>query len=171
MKKVAFLALLAMGGIACSLAWADDREKTHEHGWFDAAHCTLCKPMSEHKELMMEMKWETHKIDNGLLMVASVPEEHMEVYRECCSQMDENIEVMKEGKAPEHLCGFCQSMGGLMQGGAKMEKVKTGFGTITLVTAGNEDAVGMIHKHAKRTQEEAKKMEEMMKNVTKAAAN
>lgn len=62
------------------------------------------------------------------------------------------------GEKPESLCGFCESLGALMHAGAKMQKVKTSFGTITVVTSTEATTVKKIHAHAKRTQDETKKM-------------
>ena len=52
---------------------------------------------------------------------------------------------------------------------AEEEMIKTGFGTISLLTAKKPKTVKMIHKHAERSQQEAKKMEEMMAKVKKVS--
>ncbi len=38
--------------------------------------CAVCKELASHPTLLEEMTWETHKIENGMLCVASVPKEH-----------------------------------------------------------------------------------------------
>ena len=158
MKNVAMLAILVVGFAACTLVWAGHLETEKQAGWFDAEACEICKPMSENAELMTSMKWETHKIKGGMLMVARIPEEHKKAFEAICAKMHEKGKQIATSGESADLCGFCESFGKLMQAGAKEEKVKTAFGHITLVTAMDPAAVKLIHKHAERTQEEAKKM-------------
>ena len=49
--------------------------------------------------------------------------------------------------------------------GVEVEKVDTEFGSTTLVTSENPENVKKIHQVLKRTQEESKKMAELMKKV------
>ena len=168
MKYVATLALLAVAVVAGSYVWAE-HHGDHSHGdhagWFDVEKCDICRPMAQDTELMTAVKWETHKINNGMLMVSLVPEEHQEKFQAMCTAMHAKAEELGKGKMRDaQLCGFCQSYGKLMQAGGSEEMIKTGFGNISLFTAENPETVKMIHEHAERSQVEAKKMEEMMKN-------
>ena len=172
MKKFTMVGMLAVAVAAGSFAWADHHEggehkakSGQNSGWFDAASCTICKPMSEDPQLMMATKWEVHPTKNGMLMVAVVPESQLRKLKAVCKKMDADIAKAMSGEEPEHLCGFCQAMGGVMQAGAKMEKVGTKFGEITLVTSDNPATVKKIHEVAKRSQQEAEKMAAMMKKA------
>lgn len=175
MKKISTLVVLALVVALGSYATADHHEEAegqhadgHSHSkWFDAPNCDICKPWTAHPDLMMSTDWETHTIENGMVMVSVVPKDKLETYNAVCKQMDATIEKMKTGQhQPKGLCGFCEAMGGLVMAGAKVEKVETAFGNITLVTADNAEAVKKIHEVAKRTQEEAKKMAAMMKQTS-----
>ena len=162
MKNVTILALFAVALAVGSLAWAEHHGDEHHSGWFDSEACEICSPMAEHPELMTEMQWETHKIANGMLMVALIPDQHKETFAGLCTMMKQKSEeIVSRGKSAS-LCGFCESFHQLTEAGAKEEKVETEFGNITLVTAAEPATVSMIHQHAERTQEEAKKMAEMM---------
>ena len=170
MKMFMMLSVLAVAVAAGSFAWADHHEGSEhkhksqgDHGWFDAEHCTICKPMSENPQLMMSTKWEVHPTKNGMLMVAMAPEGQAKQFKEVCKKMDANIAKAMSGEKPDHLCGFCQAMGGVVQAGAKVEKVPTQTGEITLVTSDNPETVKQIHAVAKRSQEEAEKMAAAMK--------
>jgi hypothetical protein len=166
MRKVLLLLVLSLGVAAGSLVWADHHEGEHNHGkWFDAAACDVCKPWTENPALMMSTKWESHRLKNGMLMVSMVPKDQMDAFTQVCQQMDVTIEKIATGEQPEGLCGFCQAMGGLKMAGAKVEKVDTEFGNITLVTAENPETVQKIHKVLQRSQKEAKKLAELMKKA------
>ena len=162
MKNVTLLALLGVALAVGSFAWAEHHGDEHQAGWFDMGACEICSPMAAHPELMTERQWETHKIDNGMLMVALIPEKHQETFAGMCKMMKQKgKEIAASGKSA-HLCGFCESFGQLTDAGAKEQIVETKFGNITLVTATESATVSKIHRHAERTQEEAKKMAEMM---------
>ena len=158
MKTTATAALLASGLVLASLSWADHHEE--ENGsWFDQGTCSSCKTRSSNAELMQSMKWETHKTEKGLLMVSMVPAEKLKEFESCCKKMDQTAKDIASGKTKaDELCGFCDSMGELMEAGAKMQKIKTQFGMITLITAEEPETIAMIHKHARRTVDEAKKL-------------
>ncbi len=165
MRTVSMLGLLAIGVTLGTFAWADHHEGDHNHGFFDAAACDICKPWAENPQLMMGTKWETHTTKSGMLMVATAPAGQMEKFSEVCKKMDATVAKISSGEEPKGLCGFCEAMGGLMQSGAKMEKVETAFGNITLVTSDNPQTVSKIHAVAKQAQAEAEKMEAMMKKA------
>ena len=64
--------------------------------------------------------------------------------------MEETAKKMHAGEQL-HLCGFCQSYGGLMMAGAKFENFKGSFARVTLMTSSDPDVVAKIHAHAERT--------------------
>ena len=164
MKRVSIfcsLALLLAVGVS---AVADHHEKGEgeKTGWFDAEHCTICQPMAKNPQLMMSIKWETHKIDNGMLMMSTVPESKKEKFREACAQMKKIAKKVAEGEKPDAVCcGFCTAFGKAMQAGAKEQQIKTKRGAITLLTAQSPETVEMLHKMADRTIDEAIKWEKM----------
>ena len=53
-----------------------DAEAPDETQLAEMKKCAVCKEMADTPHLMEHMTWETHKIDNGMLCVASVPMEH-----------------------------------------------------------------------------------------------
>jgi len=174
MKKFTSFGLLVVAVAAGSFAWADHHEGgehkehahgDHAHGWFDAEHCSICKPMAEKPQLKMNTKWETHETKNGMLMVAIAPQGQAKQFKQVCSKMQANAKKAMSGGDVGELCGFCQAMGGVMQAGANMQDIETEFGTITLVTSDKPETVKKIHAMAKRSQEEMKKMEAMMKKA------
>lgn len=162
-SPIALLALLFAGA---TLAVADHHEG---HGdktkFFDMEKCTICKCMGEHKDLMMQVKWETHLIDNGILMMSVVPEDLQEKMGECCDEMKATAEKLMTGQIKGEMCGFCQAYGGLVGAGANVEEVKTAVGQISLLTSDDATTVKKIHEFGKVTQEETKKMEEMMEGT------
>lgn len=171
MKKVVLLAMVGVALAAGSLVWAEHHGEGHgeKAGWFDMAHCEICSPMAKHPELMQEMEWETHKIDSGMLMVAQIPEKHRVMFEGMCQKMKQKGEELAKSDKSASLCGFCNSYQGLTEEGAKEQIVKTAFGNITLLTSPKPEVVREIHKHAERSQVEAKKMEEMMAKMKQAS--
>lgn len=167
MKRVALLAMVGVALAAGSLVWAEHHGEGHDHeaGWFDMEHCQICSPMAKHPEMMQEMEWETHKIDSGMLMVAQIPEKHRKAFEGMCEKSHTLAAELAEKNQTENLCGFCQGFQELTKAGAKEQVIQTGFGNITLVTSPDSKVVKDIHKHAERSQVEAKKMEEKMKEM------
>ncbi|TWT96057.1 hypothetical protein Pla108_31390 [Botrimarina colliarenosi] len=122
--------------------------------WFDEA-CVCCKPMHENPTLKAGMKWETHKLANGLMMVAAAPEGMQDEFEATCEKMHT---LAMEASPSDLKCGFCESFGALMQAGAKTEEVSTGIGNVTLLTSDDPAVVKKIHAHSDRTQQEMDKM-------------
>lgn len=122
--------------------------------WFDES-CICCKPMHDNPALMSRMKWETHKITNGLMMVAAPPEGMIDEFEATCHAMHTAAE---NAKPSDPMCGFCLSFTELAKAGAKVEEVKTGVGQMTLITSDDPAVVKKIHAHSDRTQEEMDKM-------------
>ena len=148
MKSLAVFALVLLLPVGSSLA---------EDKWFDMATCSICKPMAEHPELMESMKWEIHVVENGMIEIASMPPEVKEKMAACHKQMKETIQQIENG-ANLPCCGFCKSYGSLKMAGANIEEIDGGVGMIALVTSDDPEVIKKIHAHAKKTQEEYKKM-------------
>jgi len=167
MKRLSIAASVALLFAVGAMAIADHHEEgDHKHqdgkAWFDAEHCTICQPMAKNPELMMSMQWETHKIENGMLMMSTVPEGKQKKFEKVCTQMKEVAEKVAKGEKPDAVCcGFCTAFGKAMQAGANEQRIKTKSGAITLLTAQSPETVDMLHKMADRTIEEAKKFEAM----------
>jgi hypothetical protein len=125
--------------------------------------CAVCKYMAEKPELMQDMDWETHKIENGMLSLITVPKEQKQEFDAVNSKMMQAIEQVKadvdEGKEVE-LCSYCASMGELMRHGAKEQNVKTSSGEIHLLTSDDPATVAKIHELADKAIAEQKKMEQ-----------
>ncbi len=154
MKNIFSLALV-LAFAATSFA-QDDKEKPY----FDMENCTICKCMKSMD--MNRIKWETHKIDNGMLMVMVVPEDMKAMWGTCKKNMDATFTKMESGTKME-ICQFCTSFGQLMESGAKTKELDTAGGSITLVTSDDPAVVQKIHTMAMKVQDEHKKMMEMMK--------
>jgi len=124
--------------------------------------CAVCKAMAEKPELMKSMSWETHKIDNGMLSVASVPKDQKSDFDAVHEKMMQNVEQVKadqqQGKTVE-LCDYCKSMGELMKSGAKKQDIDTATGAICLVTSSDPTVVQTIHAAADKAIAEQEKME------------
>lgn len=155
------LVVIAMG----TWALADHHEGDHtEEPWFDMQKCACCKHMGENMDMMKDIKWENHTLENGGMMTAVIPDEHKKRWDAVCKKMEATIEDMESGEEMP-TCNFCKSYMKLMEAGANIEEVETGFGMVTLITSDKADVVDMIHKHIKRTQKESEKMEKMMEHA------
>ncbi len=143
-----------------STSYAQDNK---EKPFFDMENCTICKCMKNMD--MNRIKWETHKIDNGMLMMMVVPEDMKATWATCKKNMDATVTKMESGTEME-VCRFCTSFGELMESGAKTKELETAVGCITLVTSDDPAVVGKIHTMALKIQDEHKKMMEMMKKTT-----
>ena len=148
MKKLLLSVALMM--VVPAVVSADD-------DWFDMQNCDICKCMAKNMDVMMEMKWETHKIADGMMMIAVIPEKHKKTMEKAHEEMMHVIAKMEKG-AKTHMCGFCTSYGGLKQAGAKFEELETVGGKVTLVTSNEPELVEKIHTHADKTIAAHKKM-------------
>jgi hypothetical protein len=124
--------------------------------------CAVCKVMVESPELMESMTWECHKVDAGMLCLATVPKDKKKLYDEIHKKMMANVEHVKAEQAAGRdveLCHFCSAMGELEKSGAKEETVDTATGSIYLVTATDPALVAKIHAHADQAIAQQKAME------------
>jgi hypothetical protein len=142
---------LAMFGFA--IAWGSSvfAEDATDKMVAEMKKCDVCKNLAENPELMMSMGWETHKIDNGMLSVSTVPSKMKKEFDEVNGKMRHAIEqVAADAKAGKevHLCSFCSAMGELMKAGAKEQHIETNTGEIELCTSDNPAVVKKIHELA-----------------------
>lgn len=161
MKRFSILAMVLVAATAAMVS-ADHHESDHgghadKPGWFDPAHCDICQPMALRPDLLMAVKWETHKTASGMIMTSVVPEAMQSDFNAMCEKMH----ASKPGP-DSTLCGFCVAFGDLLQAGAQMEEIKTKFGGVTLLTSDDADVVAKIHQVAERSIEESKKWEAMV---------
>ncbi|MCH7878916.1 MAG: hypothetical protein IH914_06350 [candidate division Zixibacteria bacterium] len=134
-----------------------------ESAWFDMENCGMCAPMTAEKGLMENINWENHNISNGMLSIATPPAEYAEAFDRACASMDALVKKMMAGDVMEMtLCGHCNSYSSIMGAGAKIEKIVTKNGRLTLLTSSDEKIVGKIHAHVERTNAEMAKMMEAM---------
>jgi hypothetical protein len=126
--------------------------------------CAVCKAMAAKPELMKSMTWETHKIANGMLSVASVPKDQKPDFDAVHAQMLQNIEQVKadqqQGKAVE-LCDYCTAMSELMKSGAQKQDIDTTTGGICLVTSNDPAVVQKIHAVADKVIAEQAEMQKV----------
>ena len=92
MKRIC-LALIALVALACSSVNAQE-----ETSWFDLDHCAICKNMSDVKDLLPNIKWENHKIPNGMLSISVVPEAYKEKMETAHKGMEATIERLQGGE-------------------------------------------------------------------------
>lgn len=171
MKK--FIPPVAMSAVVLAVAafavadhhLAGEKPAGDKIDFFDVEKCAICKCMGEHKDLMTEVKWETHLIENGMLMMAVVPEHLQEKMNDCCKEMEETAMKVMSGQKEGQICGFCEGYGKLMAAGANQQEIETAAGRITLLTSDDAETVKKIQEHGKKSQEAAKKMEEEMTKV------
>lgn len=133
-----------------------------EVAWFDMANCEICKTMAGIEGMMEHVKWEIHPIENGFLSVTVMPDEMKEHWAAAMNDMKSVVAKVEKGEDVK-LCGFCKSMGDLIQAGAKKTELETVAGHIEMMTSDDPKVVEKLHAHAKRTIEAHKKMMEMMK--------
>ena len=126
-----------------------------DQAWFDIENCGICKNFGAEEGLMDAMKWETHKIENGMLSVMTIDPAYREGFDRANANMGETMAKIHAGESV-HLCGFCTSFGSLMMAGANAEEIDTEVGHISLITAADSEVVEAIHAHAQRTIDEYK---------------
>jgi hypothetical protein len=160
MKTIVSLAALGLvaGWSSAALAQNDEHSITEE-----MQKCAVCKNMAENPALMKAMTWETHKLDNGMLCLTTVPKELKKEFDAVSAKMMQ--EIAKLEADPAHakevaLCSFCTSMGELHKLNAKMQHIDTKTGGIHLATSDDPAIVKKIHAMADKAIAEQKKMEQ-----------
>jgi hypothetical protein len=160
MKTIVSLAAigLAVGWSSAALAQNEEHSLAEE-----MQKCAVCKYMAENPELMKETTWETHKIDNGMLCLTTVPKEMKKEFDAVSAKMMQAIAKLEAdpAKAKEaELCSFCQSMGELHKLHAKMQHIDTQTGAIHMVTSDDPATVKKIHAFADIAIAEQKKIQQ-----------
>src|SRR5262245_43991217 len=121
----AFLGLLACSAVMVTAESPNDALLT------EFKKCAVCKAMAEDPKLMSQMTMETHKIENGMLCVSTVPKEMAKDFASLHEKMMHNVATVKAdlqaGKKVE-LCSFCQGLSALEKAGAKHEVIHTATG-------------------------------------------
>lgn len=160
-----FLALAALFIAACSAAMVV--AASQEEMMKEMKDCAVCGVMASDPKLMKDMTWETHKIDNGMLCVASVPKEDKADFDAVHAKMMANIAKVKaemaQGKEVK-VCSFCREMGELEKAGAKQQPIATQTGSVMLITSTDPSVVAKIHAHADKAIEMEKQMQSQQQN-------
>jgi hypothetical protein len=154
---------VAMLGLAVAWAGTVFAEADKENMLPEMQKCAVCKHLAQNPELMKNMVWETHKIDNGMLCLTTVPKEMKRDFDKVSEKMHQAIEQVqadsKEGKQVD-LCEFCASMGELMTLNAKQQHIETRTGAIHMITSDDPAVVKKIHDVADKVIAVQKQMQE-----------
>jgi hypothetical protein len=146
MKSLLALALVVAS--ASSAVAANDTEEAMMEGM---KKCAVCKHLTDNPELMKNMTWETHKIDNGMLCVTTAPKEQRENFVNLNEKMHAEIEKVKadqkSGKEVQ-LCDMCADMGKLVEAGANEKEIQIPNGSIHMLTSSDPAVVAKIHANA-----------------------
>jgi hypothetical protein len=170
MKAIFSLAIAGSAVAWSSLVFGQVQQSTGQHENFlaEMKKCAVCKYMAENPELLREMTWETHKIDNGMLCLTTVPKAMKKEFDAISAKMMQAIEKVKaeEKQGTEvQLCHFCVTMGELMKLDAKQEHIETQTGAIHLCTSDDPTVVKKIHAMADKAIAEQKKMKEQQQRT------
>ncbi len=123
--------------------------------WFDMKQCAFCKNMAPLESRMSEIACDTHKIDDGMLMVAYVPDDLKSALHSAHEKMMGTVKELESGKQLP-MCGFCQKIGMFMAQGATMKKYQGDHGEVTLFTSDDPAVVKQLHEFADETIRETK---------------
>jgi len=146
-------AIVSLLAFALAAAWSGAvyAETGLEKMVTEMQKCEICKHLAEKPELMKNMIWETHKIDDGMLCLTTVAKDQRKEFEAVSEKMLRSIEQVKsdakEGKEVQ-LCSYCSSIGELMKSGAKQQHIKTRTGDIFMVTSDDPAVVKKIHEVA-----------------------
>jgi hypothetical protein len=160
MGTIVSIAVVGLVAASSSAVVAQNEERSIAE---EMQKCAVCKYMAENPSLMKSMTWETHKIENGMLCLTTVPKELKKEFDAASARMMQ--EIAKLEADPAHakevaLCSFCQSMGELHKLGAKMQHIDTKTGAIHMSTSDDPATVKKIHAMADKAIAEQKKMEQ-----------
>src|SRR4026207_1517804 len=86
---LAFLGLLACGAVMVTAELPNDALLA------EMKKCAVCKAMAENPKLLSQMTWETHKIDDGMLCVSTVPKEMSKEFAAIHEKMMQNVAKVK----------------------------------------------------------------------------
>ena len=149
MKSFLTVAALALVASLSSLVSAASHDEAAMKA--EMEKCAMCKHIAADPALMQNMTWETHKIDNGMLCVSTVPKEQKASFDALSAKMKSTMEQMKadsaQGKEPE-LCELCKGMAELVKEGAKEKEIALTNGSIHMLTSDDPAVVAKIHASA-----------------------
>lgn len=168
MKPLLTFAALALILGAGAVAVSETPSEAMDKMMAEMKNCDVCKSMADKEALMQNSTWETHKIDNGMLCVMTVPKEYMSEFKSCHALMMKNYEQVKADEAAGkevHLCSFCKSMADLEKAGAKQQEIKTETGAVNLMTSNDPGVVQQIHATADHAIEMQKQIKAMHASV------
>ena len=130
-----------------------------DHSFLDMENCAFCSSLVEDPSLLMNLGWENHNIADGMVSITTFNTPEAEAsYATARKKMEATGAKMMAGEEMD-ICGFCQSMTGLMMEGATHEEVEFEGGVVMLLTSTNPETVEHIHTHCGKINEEMKKME------------
>jgi hypothetical protein len=113
--------------------------------------CAMCKHIAANPQLMEKVTWETHKIDNGMLCVSTVPKELKSDFDALSAKMNSTMEQMKTDAAQgedSELCELCKGMSELTKAGAQEKQIELSNGSIHMLTSDDPAVVAKIHAEA-----------------------
>ncbi len=145
------MSIVFVGLLTCCAPWVSAGEKPDAGQLAEMKNCAVCCAMAEHPELLGQMTRETHKIDNGMICVSSVPKEQVKDFMSMHEKMMKNVEKVKaeiQRGDKVKLCSYCESMGDLHKAGATQQSINTTNGVISLFTSSDPEVVKKIHSQA-----------------------
>jgi hypothetical protein len=149
MRSFKFQLIIAVAVIAlAAIAVAGEKKP-----WIDMENCDFCKCLTKDPDLLDNMTWEYHDIDNGVLSITTVEPESKEAYLQAQKEMEELAMSMSTGKTQVTMCDHCHNYGKLMMAGARIEMIEAGAGYIMLVTSDDPEVIKMIHEFGQRNRE------------------
>jgi hypothetical protein len=169
-KEPGMKTIVSLAVVGLVVGWSSRAcgQATHDKMLAEMEKCAVCKHLAENPELMKVMNWETHKIDNGMLCLTTVPKEMKKEFDAVSAKMMQAIEKVKgdqkEGK-PVELCSLCVTMGDLMHTTAKQQHIDVSTGAIHLCTSDDPGVVKMIHALADKAIANQKKMKEQQQRT------
>jgi hypothetical protein len=146
-------AIFSLVVLGLAVAWSSSvfAENETDKMLAEMKKCDVCKNLIENPELLMSMDWETHKTENGMLSLSTVPKKKKKDFDKVNGKMRHAIEQVtadvKAGKEV-HLCSFCSEMAELMKAGAKQQHIETKTGEIEMCTSDDPAVVKKIHELA-----------------------
>jgi hypothetical protein len=156
MKTLLALTALALASTSALLAQAASDEEMMA----EMKKCEMCKHIAADPGLMQNMTWETHKIDNGMLCVSTVPKEMKSQFDALSAKMESSMQKMKTSTEKPELCEICEGMSELVKSGAKEKEIELTNGSIHMLTSDDPSMVQKIHAEADKAIEMQKQMAE-----------
>lgn len=107
--------------------------------------------------LWENMKVETVRLSDGIAMIYTVAPDKLDDYRAAHKEMRSAMEQVLAGKETT-LCGYCQALVKLINGGATREYVETSTGGLCMITARDEKMQQEIWSFQEKNDEMIKQM-------------